>query len=180
MLLALFSNINIGDRHILPLCPFLLLFAGAIWEFARGRRTLAVLVWCAVFLQVIDNCRYAPDYLSYFNVFVLPSQSYTLLTDSNLDWGQGLIALREYENKHPQEKIHLAYFGPVKPSVYGVRALPLAETERVSGTVIVSATYLSGQGLKNPSSYRWVLRYPRKAILNHSLHVFDVPEPARY
>ena len=180
MLLVLFSNINIGDRHILPLCPFLLLFAGAIWEFARGRRTLVVLVGCAVFLQVIDNCRYAPDYLSYFNVFVPPSQSYKLLTDSNLDWGQGLIALREYENKHPQEKIHLAYFGPVKPSVYGVRALPLAETERVSGTVIVSATYLSGQGLKNPSSYRWVLRYPRQAILNHSLHVFDVPEPARY
>jgi hypothetical protein len=49
------------------------------------------------------------------------------------------------------------------------------EDQRVSGTVVVSATHLTGLYLENSNSYRWLLRYPRKAILNHTLHVFDIP-----
>jgi len=39
----------------------------------------------------------------------------------------------------------------------------------------VSATHLSGQYLDDPNAYRWLLHYPRIAILNHTLHVFQVP-----
>jgi hypothetical protein len=42
----------------------------------------------------------------------------------------------------------------------------------------VSATHLSGQLLKNHYAFRWLLQYPVKAILNHTLFVFEVPEPA--
>ena len=172
---AVFSRINIGDRHILPIYPFVLLACAALWEYARRQRALQALLVAAVLAQAADGLRYAPDYLSYFNVFVRPERSYTLLSDSNLDWGQGLIALRRYEQQHPGEELHLAYFGRVRPSLYGIRAAPLEETDRVTGTVVVSATHLTGQYLRNPSSYHWVLQYPRKTILNHTLHVFDVP-----
>jgi hypothetical protein len=123
-----------------------------------------------------DALRYGPDYLAYFNFFVKPADSWKLATDSNLDWGQGLIALRHYEQSHPNEQVHLAYFGDVPPSLYGIRALPLGENQRVTGTVVISATNMSGQYLDNPEAYHWLLSYPRKAVLAHSLYVFEVPE----
>ena len=172
---ALFTRIDIGERLILPAYPFLLLFSAGIWELARKRRALLVVVIAVLGVQTLSVLRYVPDYLSYFNLFVTPTNSYKLLSDSNVDWGEGLIALRKYQQAYPNEIIHLAYSGTIDPVVYGVHALPLMPNQRVSGTVIISANYLSGQTLEDPNSYHWVLHYPRKAILNHSLHVFEVP-----
>ena len=170
---ALQSRFDIGERHILPLYPFALLIAGGIWEHARKHRAGAALVVLALCLNAADALRYAPDYLSYFNIFVKPETSWRLLTDSNLDWGQGLLALRKYERQHPGEAIHLAYFGSVDPALYGVRATPLAPDQRVSGTVVAGATCLSGQTLLNADSYRWLWPYQPEKVLDHALWVFD-------
>lgn len=175
---SIFSRINIGVRHVLPVYPFLLLYAAALWQWARGRRAVIALLVVAVFLQAGDCLRYGPDYLSYFNIFVNPQKSYELLSDSNTDWGQGLVALRNYQAAHPSETLHLAYFGLVDPSWYDIRYIPLEEDDRATGTVVVSATHLSGQLLQNPSSYHWLLAYPLKTVLDHTLYVFEVPANA--
>lgn len=172
---AIFSHFDLGDRHILPVYIFVLLFAGSAWEAIRFRPAFLWLAILAVALQAADVMRYAPDYLSYFNVFVRPGDTYKLLADSSLDWGQGLLALRQYEREHPGEQIWLAYFGSVEPQVYGVQARSLAERQRVTGTVIVSSSNLAGQFLDDPAGYRWVLQYPRAGLLNHSLQIFRVP-----
>jgi len=127
-------------------------------------------------LNAADVLRYAPGYLSYFNVFVAPEHSHELLTDSSLDWGQGLVALRGYQRDHPNSLLHVAYFGSVAPEVYGIQFAPLGPDEHVAGTVVVSATMLSGQYLSNPSSYRWLLQFKPVAILDHCLLVFEVPK----
>ena len=172
---AEFSSLNLGERYILPIYPFVLLLCGSLWQLTRGRRAVLVLFFVALAVHVGDVLRYAPDYLSYFNLFVSPASSYKLLSDSNMDWGEGLVALRHYQEAHPSVPIHLAYYGNVAPAIYGIRATPLMPNERVSGTVIISATYLSGQSLPDPKGYDWVLQYPTKLILNHTLYVFDVP-----
>ena len=172
--LAIFARFNLGERHVLPIYPFALLFAGAVGEWAGRRRVSMGILMLLAGLNGADGLRYAPGYLSYFNVLVRPAESYHLLTDSNLDWGQGLLALREYQRSHPEERISLSYFGSVDPALYGIQALPLGERERVSGTVIVSATNLSGQFLGEPQSYRWLLQHERIKILDHSLYVFKV------
>jgi hypothetical protein len=176
-LVAVSARFDIGDRHILPVYPFALLFSAGAAEFARKHRTGNVILAAALLLGSADLLRYAPDDLSYFNIFVRPSSSYKLLTDSNLDWGQGLLALRDYQKFHPSERISLAYFGSVDPAAYGIHARHLAEGERASGTVIVGATHFSGQYLSDPNAYHWVLQYPLTQILNHSLYVFRVPPP---
>ena len=173
---AIFSKIDIGDRHVLPLYPFVLLFLSGWWQLMRRSRPVLLIVLAAVMLNAADTLRYAPDYLAYFTPLVSPDQSYKLLSDSNLDWGQGLFALREYENQHPTEQIYLAYFGSVDPSAYGLRSRNLAENQRVAGvTVVVSATSLTGQMLDDFNGYRWVLQYPEKTVLDNSLHVFEIP-----
>ena len=174
--IAEFGRINIGERHILPVYPFVLLLCGSLWALTKRHRTIWMLLLLAVVVNAADTLRYAPDYLSYFTPVVRPAHSFELLSDSNVDWGSGLIALRNYEREHPDETIHLAYCGTVDPALYGVHGIPLMPNQPVSGTVIVSANYLSGQALPDgPDGYHWVLQYPRKAILNHSLYVFEVP-----
>jgi hypothetical protein len=197
---AIKSHIDIGDRHVLPVYPFALLFVAGWWQLANTprewarragtaakpvvvapwrQRTLLALLVAAVALNAADGLRYAPDYISYFTPFVAPGESYKILSDSNLDWGEGLLALRGYERDHPREKIYLSYFGSVEGPAYGLRAEFLEPGKRVSGaTVVVSATQLTGQMMGDkPDAFRWVLRFPEKEILNHSLHVFVVPGP---
>ena len=112
--------------------------------------------------------------ISFFNLAAGgPNAGFRYLADSNLDWGQGLIALREYEQKHPEETLRLAYFGSVDPALYGVRALPLAPGEHVEGTLVAGASVLSGQVLTDPNSYRWLLSHPPTQMIDRSMFVFD-------
>ena len=170
---ALQSRFNIGERHVLPLYPFALLIAGGVWEHARKHRAAMALVVLALCLNAADALRYAPDYLAYFNVFVKPENSWRLLTDSSLDWGQGLLALRSYEQQHPNEILHLAYFGSVDPKLYGIRAIALAPNEQVRGTVVAGASCLSGQVLDDYDAYHWLWKYRPKRVLDHAMWVFD-------
>lgn len=174
LVLAIFAHFNIGERHILPLYPFALLFTGAVWQFLSRARLGALLLLAILILNCADVLRYAPDYLSYFDIFVSPSSSYRLLADSNLDWGQGLLATRRYEIAHPSEQISLAYFGSVDPAIYGIHARALPENQQVTGTIVISATDLAGEYLRDPNGYRWVLHYPSAGILDHCLYVFRV------
>ncbi len=173
LVFALQSHFDIGERHILPLYPFALLIAGGIWEHARKHRATIVVLVLALCLNAADALRYAPDYLAYFNIFVKPQKSWRLLTDSNLDWGQGLIALRNYEQQHPDETLRLAYFGSVDPRLYGIRAIPLAPNTQVKGTIVAGASCLSGQVLDDPQAYRWLWPHQPQQILDHSMWVFD-------
>jgi 4-amino-4-deoxy-L-arabinose transferase-like glycosyltransferase len=171
---ALSSKFDIGERHILPLYPFALVIAGGVWERARSSKLAKCLLITALCLNAVDCLRYAPDYLSYFNVFVKPETSWRLLTDSNLDWGQGLIALRHYQQQHPNQTVHLAYFGSIDPELYGVRAIPLAPSIPINGPVAVSATLLSGQTLEDSSAYRWLWTYHPDAVIDHCLWLYGL------
>jgi hypothetical protein len=190
---AIQSKYDIGERHILPLYPFALLIAGSIWEHVvalKARIGPEVPTWwgpkrinyniiallLVLALNAADALRAAPDYLTYFNVMVRPQNSWRYLTDSNLDWGQGLIAVRDYELKHPGQSIKLAYFGSVNPALYGVRATPLAPNEPVTGKVIVGASALSGQVLPDPNSYRWLLSYPPKEMIDRTMFVYQTQQ----
>ncbi len=92
--IAIFSKVDLGERHILLVYPFALLFVASVWHYAREKRARSPGAperpWCWV--NVVDTLRYAPGYLSYFTPFVNPATSWKLLSDSNLDWGQGLSA----------------------------------------------------------------------------------------
>ena len=175
-LMAVLSRIQIGDRHILPLYPFALLLAAAAWQALSNLPWARIVLLALLVGNAADCLRFAPDYMSYFTPLVDETKSYHLLTDSNTDWGQGLIALKKYEDAHPTEIIHLAYFGNVDPAIYGIRYTELRPFDHPSGTVVVSVSHLSGQFLTDTNAYKWLLQYKPKAILNHTLYVFEVPE----
>ncbi|HEV3205575.1 MAG TPA: hypothetical protein VGZ28_01380, partial [Terriglobales bacterium] len=172
--MAIPARFNLGDRHVLPIYPFAILFAAAVSEWAGRKPAVTTFLILLAALNAADALRYAPGYLSYFTPFVRPAESFRLLTDSNLDWGQGLLALGDYQRNHPSERISLSYFGSVDPQLYGIKSDFFGGQKLVSGTVIVSATNLSGQYLAEPERYRWLLEQKPVTILDHSLYVFQV------
>jgi hypothetical protein len=175
MAMAIFARFNLGERHVLPIYPFAILFAAAVWEWFGQRRAMKIFLIFLVALNAADALRCAPGYLSYFTPFVRPAESYRLLTDSNLDWGQGLLALKDYQRSHPDERIGLSYFGSIDPQMYGIKSEFFGgRHKRVANTVVVSATNLSGQYLAEPDRYRWLLQEKPVAILDHSLYVFQL------
>ncbi|MBI3464793.1 MAG: hypothetical protein HY000_17315 [Planctomycetes bacterium] len=88
------------------------------------------------------------------------------MLNSNLDWGQDLIYLKEWIEKHPHAKpLSLAYFGPMDPRVLGIEfSVPPASkphTEPViqpgvppetlaPGYYAVSANLVAGEGYSIP------------------------------
>jgi hypothetical protein len=125
-LASIFSKLNIGHRHLLPLYPLVFILAGAVaegWTSKLGRCLTAIaLTWL-----VAANIRVYPHYLCYFNEFVGgPANGHKYLLDSNLDWGQDLIRLAAYQRQHSDRNMQLAYFGSVDPRRYGIQyaALP--------------------------------------------------------
>jgi tetratricopeptide (TPR) repeat protein len=140
--------------------PFLIVLAAAgAWSLATKRRAWAVIVGSFVLIHAVSSLRAFPNYLPYSNeLWGGPSRTYRVLTDSNVDWGQGLPAAKRYLATHSATPCWMAYFGSVDPAYYDLpcKLLPVHTAviwERqldeippvVEGTVLLSATELSGQ-----------------------------------
>jgi 4-amino-4-deoxy-L-arabinose transferase-like glycosyltransferase len=153
-LTAVASSLNIGHRHILAVYPVLFVAVGGLFRL-RGKWLVLPCVLLAS--QAWASFAIRPYYLSFFNsVAGGPETAYRLVTDSSLDWGQDLPALRDWidANRRPGEKFYLSYFGSAWPPHYGVRPtifLPAINIARPPfhpytfepGIYAVSATSLS-------------------------------------
>lgn len=125
MLAAMFGGLNLGYRLMLPVLPFALMIAGqgaTLLIDLPGRalpigRGLAALlgVWL-----VIDVVSISPHHLAYFNALIDRERDYEVLVDSNLDWGQDLIALREWQAARQLDELNVAYYGSARPEAYGL------------------------------------------------------------
>jgi hypothetical protein len=88
---ALFSHINIGVRHILPVYTSFSLVAGAgaihLWRVAPQRAWAKYALPAALLWFGGTSLAAHPDYLPYFNELA-GSEPERILVDSDLDWGQ--------------------------------------------------------------------------------------------
>jgi hypothetical protein len=216
-LLLLFFSIsrhkNIGLRYVLFLEPMMAVWISRLVGGQRGQepfagiparrdRVLCTKRSCPLFparfglgIAACCACLIAitltswPHYLPYFNwLSGGPNNGHRWLLDSNLDWGQDLIALRRYMEREQIEEIDLAYFGRVPPAAYGIRHRTLRAGERpVNRHVAISANLLWGlmyivNGDLNywpdgADSYAAFRSLRPKAILGHSIYVFDEGQP---
>jgi hypothetical protein len=100
-------------------------------------------------LQAVETSLAAPWYLSFFNwPSGGPGGGYRLVNDSNVDWGQGLIALRDELKQRGIGRIHLAYHGTADPAVYGIDYVPYlgGVPGKESDWLAVSSYYFVGLG----------------------------------
>ena len=126
------ARLCIGIRYVLPILPFLCVWCGGIagrpglatTAVAPARRRMRFAT-ALVVLVALETARTAPWYLSFFNAAAGgPGGGYRIVNDSNVDWGQGLIALRDEMRRRGITRIHLAYHGTVDPAIYGIDYVP--------------------------------------------------------
>lgn len=124
-LMVMRSGVNIGHRHFLavyfPWCVFLgVVVARGIASSHRWHRWMAAGMLAS---QVLTTLWVFPHQATYINLIGgSPYRASTILTDSNIDWGQDLPALGEWMRDHGIERVNLAYFGSNRPASYGVRS----------------------------------------------------------
>ena len=184
MLAAMFGGLNLGYRLMLPVLPFALMIAGqgaasvatfSLREQVRGEPSAGTRPWSAAIAGVllawlvIDSLASAPSHLAYFNQLINRDRDYEALVDSNLDWGQDLIALREWQRTNIVTDLNLAYFGTARPQAYGVsaRLLPGFSLNDVGPEVDgFSATCAAAGTLRHQRDEpaTWHVVYPLEAV----------------
>lgn len=192
-LLAMQSSMNLGLRHVLPIYPYIFVGVGAAlaWVIDRWRRAGIAAASLLAVLVASETAAAYPDYIAFFNT---PSGGsaggFNLLGDSNLDWGQDLKLLAEWQRRVPQGTLYLNYFGGADPEFYGVhaRALPggwmfSPKYPFPSSTdtcyVAVSATNLQGifYDEEERRGYQVLLDFRPSVILGGSIYIYQFPIP---
>jgi len=189
IVVAGFFTINhqsIGLRYLLPIYPFLFVFASSAATLiaspvARRVVPAALLSW-----HIGASLWIQPHYLAYFNELVGgPSQGYRYLVDSNLDWGQDLPGLKRFRDEHGIARIHLSYFGSDSPDRYGIAYDPLpsyllkgdngASHPFLPGSwVAVSATNLQSVYFTDKDYYAVFRDRPPDAVIGYSIFLYHL------
>jgi MFS family permease len=193
---SMLGSINLGYRHLLPTLPFLYLF---IARLAAPRSTLraprftlhasrlvvlALLLW-----QAVGSLRTGPFHLTFFNEIAGgPRNGYRYAADSNVDWGQGLKALRSYLETQAWPNVRLSSFTFfIRPALYGIQATPLppladapavlpARFDPAPGTYVISASTLRGLQLADPEMYNWFWHRKPDDVVANAMLVYRVSE----
>ncbi|MGH7265934.1 MAG: hypothetical protein ACREMB_13970, partial [Candidatus Rokuibacteriota bacterium] len=120
---AMHARTHIGLRHILAVYPFLFVLASRLVTVRlRPAWLTAALVTLALAGTALSTLRVAPHQLAYFNELVGgPEAGHRYLSDSNLDWGQDLEAVKTFMDEAGLPIIYLSYFGTAPPAYYGIR-----------------------------------------------------------
>ena len=200
------SNATVNHvRYLLPALPFVCVWLGGValsrpgrsWFRRSSRLLVAGSAFCGIFAM--------PWPLSYMNAMVRgPIQASSCLVDSQLDWGQGLFALRDWLDEHPEARpFRLAWWGSVNPRYAGIDfrlapqqpavVVPINSPDDLAtpdcrGWVGVSATHLAGsagtvfdsQGHRLPvqgSAFTWLRGRTPVAVVGGCVFIFDLTEP---
>ena len=132
-----FYRAQIGIRYFLVVFPLLYIFCGSL--LAKGvalTRPMATALSTAVGGLILSVLSYYPHFLPYFNELIWDhTQAYTVLADSNVDWGQNDWYLQQYQAIHPD-----LIDEPDTPT---------------AGTILVGVNRLTGV-IGDPDEFRWL------------------------
>jgi 4-amino-4-deoxy-L-arabinose transferase-like glycosyltransferase len=170
---------DVGVRYLLPAVALLAAAAAsglvAVLETGPGerRRRLARAAVAALLgLAVLSTAGSFPRSIAWTAWPFRPG--YAVATDSDVDWGQGLYALRSWSaGRDPW----VAYFGPRGISTAGApgaRPLLGASPARLDGWVAVSVTALNSA---NRASVGWLRGWCPVAILDGTILIYHFGQP---
>ncbi len=125
---ALFSHINIGIRHVLPIYTGLALLAGAaavhLLDMASTRTWAAAVLGIAILWFAGASLSSHPDYLPYFNEFA-GSHPENIVVDSDLDWGQDMKRLgARLQQAGARELSMLVFLRDLPQGAFGLPPIP--------------------------------------------------------
>jgi hypothetical protein len=194
LMTLLVSPHDLGYRYLLPMLPFIFVACADVFVAARRRRWPTIVAVLLIGWQIIGTLRIYPYYFAFFNeVAGGPERGRYVLSDSNLDWGQDLIGLKDYVEQHHITDLNLSYFGNTPPQVYDLHtyALPPVRSamheqgawwlhrfyplDPAPGTYAISVANLMGGIWNNQSDYAYFREREPEAVIGHTIYVYIVP-----
>lgn len=181
---SLSTALNLGVRHLLPVLPATFILCGVLSQWFRRTSgnsqkclhpRLALAICLLLTWHVAEAVRGFPDYISYFNQTVRPSQAYKYVVDSNLDWGQELPALAKWIATRrtldvTRQPIYFFYVGTDSPERFDVDAINFFDHLRINisprpfepGIFCISTYAIYGGTVprwndESEQTYRWLL-----------------------
>ena len=152
LLFAMTSKANLGLRHVMPITPVLFVMSGILASIKIKYIkyiTGAAIVW----LAAIYLFSY-PFYISYYNELAGGTKNgYKVALDSNLDWGQDLLRVRNYlmERGINDAFIDYAWDGELALDYYNIpRSATTVLDDSFRGYAVISATSLQ------LNTYEWL------------------------
>jgi Dolichyl-phosphate-mannose-protein mannosyltransferase len=177
--------LQIGVRYVLPVYPFLFVYAAGIVAspvFARRGVRLAVGVLC--FWLAASSLAAYPDYLPYFNEIAGgSSHGIEWLDDSNVDWGQDLIQLRTFLAARRITDAKITGMALYEPGMYripgevlspGAAVRALGSASPPPGIYAVSVHVLNRAKLVADLAVDPLKDRVPLAVLGHTIYVFDL------
>lgn len=158
-------------RYILPAVPFLILGASQLAErLPRSPRLTACLAWVLTATSVASAAWNYPNWLGYFNEPAGgPLDGWRHLADSNVDWGQDLIALRQWLDHHTDARpIRMAYKNYYDYVIY-TREQFGQPAPGESAYVVIDAASLT------ESRYAWLRALVPTARVGTSILIYENP-----
>ena len=109
-----------------------------------------------------------------------PTAAPRYLDDSNIDWGQDLPGLADWQSEHDARPLALWYFGTDDPTSYGLDWRPLSDEELLQpqrAAYAISVNNLIALKLRAQESRHaeldWLARHRPSATIGHSIYVYD-------
>lgn len=145
-----------------------------------------------VLTTAISDMRVWPHPMAYFNEFVGgPAGGHRHLLDANIDWGQGLLAVKDWLAEHPGTKpVYMSNFSWIDPRFAGIDVEPVPRlvfasngtlidgdlSKVVPGWYIVSVNYVMGyQHDENDRlEYAWLQEFQPIAKPGHANWIYHL------
>src|SRR6185436_480198 len=100
------NNVQIGIRHALMVYPLLYVLGGFIVQLPFYQKRAKLFSSLAIIYSLATYYYFFPNLISYSNELIpIKKDAYKVMADSNLDFGQGWYALKEYLKHHPDVQI---------------------------------------------------------------------------
>ena len=179
------SHLDSGFRYALPVLPLLAILAAAglarIWE-RRGAAARWAIGGLAA-LQILSVATAYPHLLAFTSVWAGGRDgAHRVLVDSSLDWGQGLLELRDFMAREGVARVRLSYFGSAMPEAYGIDYVSLPSFFRLEGGTpaappprftVISVTTLHGLYLQGHDPFAPYRGRTPDRVLGHTMFVYD-------
>ncbi len=153
---------NYGFRYLLPLAPLAIVWISRLAEDVSESRGIlkswpAWLIGLGMAGQALAVAAIHPFELTYFNVLAGgPLGGRHVLSDSNLDWGQGLKSLARLQREEPMFRdLTLYYFGDTDPAWYEVEGTAHVVNAVLDQSQLPSVQTVTTRYLAVSASLQW-------------------------
>jgi hypothetical protein len=187
--IAMAGPLNMGERHILPIFPFIFVLLGAAgaWLMKRSKKW-AVAVIFLVAAHAAESLSAFPNYIPFGNaLWGGPANTHKYFSDAAVDWAQQLKWTKQWLDEHNIKECSIVYFAApfLMPGDYNIpcKLLPTFDTnyiqeievpQVVKGPILISygdlGGYEFGTWVRNP--YEMFNRRKPDAVIMNSIAVF--------